>query len=219
MSVSLPPVAVRLPPGAAEELVRLVKGLDVEAVVVGPDVLAGPGPALVGALSRITTVIADVRLGAPVASVFSVASSLAGFGAAAVTVSATAGERALQAAIEGVRGRRALVVAAAVGSDVEAGLGVFGAKDSLGKVVSRAARVAVEARVAAMLTEVEHLGVVAEVGSDLRRMAVASSIDVADDARRRGASTVLLDLELGGMGPEKARGVVADALGTVDGSP
>ena len=217
MSVPLPPVLVRLPPGAAEELVRLVKGLDAPGVVVGADVLAGPGPALVGALSRVTTVVADVRAGIPLGAVVPVVSALAGFGAAGVTVSALAGERAVGAALEGVTGRRTLVIAAAVTPDVTAGLGVFGARDSVGKVVSRATRAATGAGAPAMLTEVEHLGVVAEVGPDLRRMAVASSVDVADDALRRGASTVLLDLALGGLGPERSRGVVAEALGTVGG--
>jgi orotidine-5'-phosphate decarboxylase len=213
--VPLPPIAVRLPPGAAEELVRLVKAIDAEAVAVGPDVLAGPGPALVGALARITAVIVDTRIAGPVAGIAPAVSSLAGFGAAAVTISAMAGETALATALEAVRGRRTQVVAAAVTPDVKAGVAVFGTKDSVGKVVSRAARTAAGAGVPAMLTEVEHLGVVAEVAPEMRRLAVAASIDVADDALRRGASTVLLDLALGGLGTDRARTAVAEALGTV----
>jgi orotidine-5'-phosphate decarboxylase len=213
--MSLPPVAVRLPPGAAEELVRLVKGLDVEAVVVGPDVLAGPGPALVGPLARLSAVIADIRVGVPLTGITPIVSALAGFGAAAVTVSALAGQRSLEAALEGVIGRRTLVVASAVTTDVKAAMSAVGAKDSVGKVVSRATRTAAEAGVTAILTEVEHLGVVAEVGPDLRRMAVASSANVARDAQGRGAATVLLDLALAGLGPERSRRIVAEALGTV----
>jgi len=216
VSAPLPPIAVRLPPGAAEELIRLVKGLEVEAVAVGPDVLAGPGPALVGALARLTTVIVDTRIAG--SGVAPVVSALAGFGAAAVTVSALGGDAPLRTALEAVTGRRTLVVAAAATPDVKGGLGVFGARDSVGKVVSRATRIASEAGIPAMLTEVEHLGVVAEVGPEMRRLAVASSVDVAADARRRGASTVLLDLGLGGMGAAKARTVVAEALGTVSGT-
>jgi orotidine-5'-phosphate decarboxylase len=192
MSVERGRLLVRLPGRSAEEAARAAQATTgVAGYAVGPDLLAGPGAAAVGALSRIGSIAVLWAAHGDAGDVAAVCASLAGYGARWVAVHASAGEEAMAAGVEAVAATDTEVVAWTLDAGLDdsqvTGLGVG---RSRGRVVSRLAASAGRAGAGAIACAVGDLGVVAQVAPDLTRIAIGAV--EPGDALERGADFVVV---------------------------
>lgn len=190
------PILVALDVSTAEEAVRLAKTLSphVGGFKVGLELLMGPGPAVVAALTALgRPVLVDAKLLDIPTTVARAARQLGGLGARWVTVHANGGDRMLRAAVagleEGAGGRAAGVLAVTVltsmGADDLAETGVSG---SPGRQTARLAKLAASAGCEGVVCSPEELGVIAQVASQLIKVTPGIRPPGADhDDQRRTA--------------------------------
>lgn len=219
---------------SAEEAVRLARSLQphVAGFQVGAGLLAGPGPAVIGALARVGPVLADAALHTIASQAGAAARRLGEFGARWVTAHASGGVAMLEAAAEGLAegaaGRDAGILAITVPTGLDgAALAAAGLGGRPGKLVSRLARLAAAAGAEGSVCAVQELGVVAEVAPGLRRVVAgvrgegASPDDHArvstwEDAARRGAHQVVAGRPiLSAEDPAVAAAQIAESLRSI----
>lgn len=170
-------LVVALDVRTAEEAVRLAGIVAPHAAgfQVGPGLLYGPGPGVVGALARMGAVLVDASLHAIPSQVRAGARRLGEFGARWVTVHAAGGRAMIEAAVEGLAagagGRDNGILAVTVLTSLDAAsLASAGLGDRPGRLVARLARAAAAAGAEGVTCPVSELGVVAEVEPVLRRV-------------------------------------------------
>lgn len=200
---------VRVTGASAEDVVRRARSWAGRAgSAIDGAVLMEAGPAVIAALDETGPVLVLMPISGAPETVARAAARLARYGAAWVTVAATAGSKAIGAAVNAVAGTGARIVVETVPVGVdEAGATAIAAM-SRGKLVSRLATLAGSTGAAGVLCAVSDLGVVAQVVPDL--IAVADGIkDAAGwrEAEKRGAAVVVLD------GPETLEAIEVGAPG------
>lgn len=170
------PILVALDVASAEEAVRLARRLkgSVGGFKVGLELLMGPGPALVGIIAEFgLPVFCDAKLHDIPNTVRQAAAQLARVGARWVTVHATGGRDQLEAAAEGLRvgGRDAGVLAVTVLTSIDDGdLTDLGVQGSVGRQVSRLAKLADAGGAEGVICSPRELGVVRDVAPRLLRV-------------------------------------------------
>ncbi|MDP2622867.1 MAG: hypothetical protein Q8Q29_03605 [Actinomycetota bacterium] len=184
-------VLATLPGRSAEEAVRTAERLGaVAGFVVGPELLAGPGPALVSGLGRFGPVLALAGLQGPAGVAGAAARRFADYGAHWVSVMAIDGPETVQA----VAGSGVIAVGVTLrrgqGDAEIASLRLGGSR---GRTVSRLAEVAVEAGAGGILCDLPDLGVVAQVAPEAERFAWIDGVEEAGQAARRGAAYVIVE--------------------------
>jgi orotidine-5'-phosphate decarboxylase len=222
------PILVALDVDTAEDAVRIARELapHVAGFTVGPGLLNGPGPGVVGAVGRLGPVLADAKLHDVPGRVETAARRLAEYGARWVSVHASGGSAMLEAAAAGVaagaRGEPADLLAVTVLTSLDASqtAAVFGR--SPGELVARLARLAAEAGAHGVICAPKELGVVADVAPGLLRVSPGIRVDgSADDhtatpgeALRRGADLLVIGLPIIGVpDPVEAVQRIAACLG------
>lgn len=186
------PILVALDVPSAEEALLLARRLQhsVGGFKVGLELLMGPGPAVVGLIADLgLPVFCDAKLHDIPNTVRHAAARLALLGARWVTVHATSGREALEAAVEGLQvgGRDAGVLAVTVlTSMADDDLRGIGVKDSVGRQVSRLVRLAQDAGAEGVVCSPRELGVAREVAPVLLRVTpgIRPAGSAADDQRR-----------------------------------
>lgn len=186
------PILVALDVASAEEALVLARRLQrsVGGFKVGLELLMGPGPAVVGLIADLgLPVFCDAKLHDIPTTVRQAAAQLARFGARWVTVHASGGREQLEAAAEGLRvgGRDAGVLAVTVLTSMEdTDLATVGVRDSVGRQVSRLARLAQGAGAEGVICSPRELGVVREVAPALLRVTpgIRPGGSDGDDQRR-----------------------------------
>lgn len=170
------PIIVALDMPSAAEAVRLARvvGPHVGGFKVGPALLLGPGPGVIGVLARLGAVMADAKLHDVPAQVEEAAFRLGEYGARWVTVHAAGGRKMLEAASTGLKagsgGTGGILGESVLSSLDAAGLAATGVRDGLGKMVTRMARLCADARVEGVVCGARELGDVAQVAPDLLRV-------------------------------------------------
>jgi orotidine-5'-phosphate decarboxylase len=184
------PVAVALDVSSGEEAIRLARTVSpfVGAFKVGLELLSGPGPVLVSAMAELgKPVFCDAKLHDIPNTVERAAANLARAGARWITVHAAGGPAMIEAAVRGAASGQAGILAISVltsmsGSDlVTVGMG-----DSIGKQVSRMARLARDWGAEGVVCAVKELGDVAQVAPELMRVTpgIRPAGSSADDQAR-----------------------------------
>lgn len=205
------PILVALDVPTAAEAVRLARAVapHVAGVKVGLELLMGPGPAVITALTDDgLDVFADAKLHDIPTTVRRSAAQLGRMGARWVTVHAGGGRVMLEAAVEGLAegagGREAGILAVTVLTSMDdAGLVETGVRESAGKQTSRLARLADAAGVEGVICSVKELGVVAEVAPRLVKVTPGirlpdgdlddqARVSTPEDAIARGADLLVI---------------------------
>ena len=170
------PIIVALDMPSATEAVRLARsvGPHVGGFKVGPALLFGPGPGVIGVLARLGAVMADAKLHDIPAQVEEAAFRLGEYGARWVTVHASGGREMLRAAVAGLgagSGDTGGILGETVLTSVDSdGLTATGVRGGLGKMVTRMTRLCAEAGVEGVVCGARELGDVAQVAPDLLRV-------------------------------------------------
>ena len=188
------PIVVALDVPTAEEAVRLAKVLSphVGGFKVGLELLMGPGPAVVAALTTLgKPVLVDAKLHDIPTTAARAARQLGRLGARWVTVHAAGGSQMLRASVagleEGSGGRPAGILAVTVltsmSSDDLAEAGVAG---SPGRQTARLAKMAASAGSEGVVCSPEELGVIAQVAPELLKVTpgIRPSGEAVDDQSR-----------------------------------
>lgn len=186
---------MRLPGRSAEEAVRAASSAPGAAgFAVGVDLLAGPGAAAVGALSRLGRVLVLWAIHGSASDVAAAVARLAGFGPSWIAVHAVSGEEALGAAVEAARGSSAEIVAATLDPAVDdARATALGLGASRGRMVSRLAARARDAGASGVLCALGDVVVVEQAAPGLGRIVVGvESPTEATAALERGAELVVV---------------------------
>lgn len=186
------PILVALDVPTASEAVRLARSLRevVGGFKVGLELLMGPGPALVGIIADLgLPVFCDAKLHDIPTTVGRSAEQLARVGARWVSVHAAGGGDQLAAAVDGLRrsGRDAGVLAVTVLTSMDDGvLASVGVGHSVGRQVSRLAKLAAQAGAEGIVCSPWEVGVAREVAPGLTRVTPGIRPDGADpnDQRR-----------------------------------
>ncbi len=172
------PVLVALDVRTGAEAVRLARALqaDVGGFKVGLQLMMGAGPAMVGAIAELgLPVFADAKLHDIPDTVNKAAHHLGSLGARWVTAHGAGGRAMLEAAREGLAaataGHDAGILAVTVLTSLDSSqLATVGMGSSVGKQVSRLARLAAEVGVEGVVCSVKELGDVVQVAPDLLRV-------------------------------------------------
>jgi orotidine-5'-phosphate decarboxylase len=184
-------ILATLPGRSAEEAVRTAERLgEVAGFVVGPELLAGPGPALVSGLGRFGPVLVLAGLQGPAGVAGAAARRFADYGAQWVSVMAIDGPETVQAVA------RSGVIAVAVTlrrGQGDAEVASLRLGPSRGRTVSRLAEVAVEAGAGGVLCDLPDLGVVAQVAPEVERFAWIDGVADGREAARRGAAYLIVE--------------------------
>ena len=180
-----------LPGRSAEEAVRTAASLEgIAGFAVGIDLLAGPGPGVIGAIDGDVLALAGLH-GSPERAAVA-GRRLSGYGATWVTVQAADGPAVVAAVVSaGIP-----VVAATLRhgqGDAEAAR--VGGR-SRGRAVSRLAEVAASSGATGVLCDLQDIGVVAQVAGDLARFVEVDTAEEAAEAAARGASYVVVEASL-----------------------
>lgn len=185
-------IIVALDLRTAEEAVRLAEALagHVAGFKVGLGLLHGPGPGLVGALSRLGPVLADAKLHDIPSQVETAARRLGEYGARWITAHAAGGIDMLRAAATGLaataphRPVGILAVTVLTSIDAATAAAIFG--QSPGKVTARLAEQAAAAGVEGLVCSPKELKVVADVAPGLLKVTPGIRPDGSppDDQRR-----------------------------------
>lgn len=179
-----------LPGRSAEEAVRTASGLEgADGVVVGPELLAGPGPAALSALEGAGEVLVLAGLHGDPVRAAGAARRYSAFGATWVTVQAIDGPGLVGAVV--ASGAGVVAVTLRHGQDDAEAAAIVGR--SRGRAVSRLAETAAGAGAAGILCDLSDLGVVAQVAPGAERFAWADTPEEALDAAARGADRVIVD--------------------------
>jgi hypothetical protein len=185
---------VRLDARGAEEAYLQAKSWAGSAgSAIDAGLLFGVGPAVVAALDELGPVFVLAPISGPPRTVGAAVERLVRLGASWVTVAATAGGPALQAAVEaaGTAGCRVAVETVPVGIDTAAAAALFGGPR--GKQVSRLAALGAGTGVAGVVCSWGDLGVVAQVAPDLTRILDSGGEAVRwGEAAARGAGVLVL---------------------------
>jgi hypothetical protein len=183
-------VLALVPGRSAEEAVRAAAASEgVAGVVVGGDLLAGPGPAVIAALAATHAVLVLAGLHGDATRAATAARRYAEYGATWVTAQAADGPALVEAAA--ATGVRVVAVTLRHGQgDAEAAS--IGGR-SRGKAVSRLAEAAVRVGAKGVLCDVPDLGVVAQVAPGAARFVWAGGPADAVAAATRGAEYVIVD--------------------------
>jgi len=209
------PLWAIVPARNAEEAVRIAAVCSGRCgVVITPALLAGPGPAVVAALSAVTPVIVLAGLHGDPEDAAVAARRLVDYGASWVTVQAVDGIAVMRAVVDAVGGGRTMAVTLRPGLD-DAAVAASRLGESRGRVVSRLAAAAGSAGVGAMICTISDLGVVHQVASGVERVAWGAGTPAeAADATARGAAGVILDAAvLAGRDPAEALAAFEGASG------
>ncbi len=205
------PIILALDVPTAEQAVRLAN--DSAEVVggykVGLELLMGPGPGVIGALSELDLpVFVDAKLHDIPNTVQEAARWLGRWGARWVTAHAAGGSAMLSGAVkglaEGAGGRRAGILAITVLTSLdESGLAQTGVTLSPGKLTAKRTRLASETDCEGVISSVRELGVVSGVAPDLVTITPGIRPRGADhhdqarvatpgEARAKGASAIVV---------------------------
>jgi orotidine-5'-phosphate decarboxylase len=186
-------LVVALDVRTAEEAVRLAEDLatHVAGFSVGPALLSGPGPGVIGALSSLAPVLADAKLHDIPDVVAAAARRLGEFGARWVSVHAAGGGAMVEAAVAGLGGAAdGGVLAVTVLTSLDApGLRASGLGEGAGRLVSRLTRVAAAAGAEGVLCPAKELPVAKDVAPDLLRVAAGIRGPEDDPGGHHGATT------------------------------
>ena len=170
------PIIVALDMPSATDAVRLARvvGPHVGGFKVGPALLFGPGPGVIGVLARLGAVMADAKLHDVPAQVEEAVFRLGEYGARWVTVHTTGGREMLEAAVTGLSagsgGTGGILGETVLTSLDAAGLAATGVRDGLGRMVTRMTKLCAEAGVEGVVCGARELGDVAQVAPDLLRV-------------------------------------------------
>ncbi|HEY7703628.1 MAG TPA: orotidine-5'-phosphate decarboxylase [Acidimicrobiia bacterium] len=181
----------------------------VDGFKVGLELLAGPGPAVIGAVRELgLPVFVDAKLHDIPNTVEAAASRLGAYGARWLTVHASGGGPMIEAATRGLArgadGHEAGILAVTVLTSLDAAdLAQTGVSGSPGSQVARLARLAASAGAEGVVCAVRELGDVAQVAPGLTRFTPGvrpAGADAGDQARvatpeeaaRRGADYVVV---------------------------
>jgi len=188
------PILVALDVSEARVAIELAKAVEphVGGFKVGLELLTGPGPTTIAALSELgLPVFVDAKLHDIPHTVNRAARNLGALGARWVTAHALGGTDMLAAAVsglaEGSGGHQSGIVAISVlTSSTGADLAATGINGSPGRQVARLSRVAAEAGVEGVVCSVKELGDVAQVAPDLLKVTpgIRSAEDDRDDQAR-----------------------------------
>jgi len=183
-------ILAALPGRSGEEAVRAAEGMVAGGFVVGIDLLAGPGPALVSGLARLGPVLVLAGLHGDPADVAAAARRFAEYGARWVSVQAIDGAGSVAAVAEA--GVTAVAVTLRRGQ-TDAEVASLRLGQSRGRTVSRLAEVAFAAGAGGILCDPRDLGVVAQVAPGVDRFVGVSSPREATDAATRGAEFLIVE--------------------------
>ena len=227
------PVAVALDVSSGEEAIRLARAVSpfVGAFKVGLELLSGPGPVLVSAMAELgKPVFCDAKLHDIPNTVERAAANLARAGARWITVHAAGGPAMLEAAVRGASAGQAGILAISVltsmsGSDLAA----VGMGDSVGKQVSRMARLARDGGAEGVVCAVKELGDVVQVAPELMRVTpgIRPAGSGADDQARvatprealeRGADLLVIGRPITAA-PDPAKAAEEIARSIMDSAP
>lgn len=181
----------------------------VDGFKVGLELLAGPGPAVIGAVREVgLPVFVDAKLHDIPNTVEAAAARLGAYGARWVTVHASGGGPMIDAARRGLArgadGHEAGVLAVTVLTSLDAAdLAQTGVQGSLGSQVARLARLAASAGAEGVVCAVRELGDVAQVAPGLLRFTPGvrppggeaddqARVATPQEAARRGADYVVV---------------------------
>jgi orotidine-5'-phosphate decarboxylase len=170
------PVAVALDLPSGEQAIRLARAVSphVGAFKIGLELLTGPGPVLVSALAELgKPVFCDAKLHDIPNTVGRAAANLARAGARWITVHAGGGPAMLEAAAAGAaRGApdTGILAITVLTSLTASDLARVGMGDSVGRQVSRLARLASEHGAEGAVCSVKELGDIAQSAPDLLRV-------------------------------------------------
>ncbi len=172
------PILAALDVPTAEEAVRLAEELSphVGGYKVGLELLAGPGPSIIGVLDRLgKPVFADAKLHDIPNTVRAAACRLGAAGARWITVHAAGGRPMLAAAVQGLRegagARPAGVLAVTVLTSLDrAELSAVGVSSTPGRLAVRRARLADEAGCEGVITSAQELSAVSEAAPRLLKV-------------------------------------------------
>jgi len=170
------PIIVALDMPSAEDAVRMARlvGPYVGGFKVGPVLLQGPGPGVVGVLARLGPVMADAKLHDLPDQVEAAASLLGEYGARWVTAHAAGGHEMLVAAATGIStgsgGTGGILGETVLSSLNAAALAATGITGGLGRRVTRMARLSAVAGVEGVVCGSRELGDVVQVAPDLLRV-------------------------------------------------
>ena len=188
------PILVALDVSEARVAIELAKAVEphVGGFKVGLELLTGPGPTTIAALSELgLPVFVDAKLHDIPHTVNRAARNLGALGARWVTAHALGGTDMLAAAVsglaEGSGGHQSGIVAISVlTSSTGADLAATGINGSPGRQVARLSRLAAEAGVEGIVCSVKELGDVAQVAPDLLKVTpgIRSAEDDRDDQAR-----------------------------------
>jgi hypothetical protein len=190
---------VRLVDRSAEEAVRTARQADgVAGFVVGPALIAGPGPATVAAVSRIGPVLVLWGVHGDRREVVGAARRLAEYGARWVAVQAALDGDTLVAVADALHAVGAVPVAIALDADVDdARVASLGLGRSRGRTVSRLAAAGAAAGFVGMLCTAGDLGVIAQAAPSMHRIVDgAGSSDAVGAALEGGATYVIVSAEV-----------------------
>lgn len=205
------PVIVALDVSEARAAVEIARAVapHVGAFKVGLELLTGPGPATIAAVrEQGRPVFVDAKLHDIPQTVRRAARNLGALGARWVTAHGAGGEGMLQAAVEGLAAgsgdREAGILAITVLTSMDGSdLAATGITGSPGRQVARISRLAAAAGAEGVVCPVKELGDVAQVASELLRVAPGirpAGADADDQARiatpqeaiRRGADWIVI---------------------------
>jgi orotidine-5'-phosphate decarboxylase len=179
---------------SAEEAVRSAMALgEVDGLVVGAELIMGPGPAIVSALAGLGPVMVLAGLHGDTASAAAAATRLADYGATWVTVQAKDGPD-LVAAVAAA-GVRVVAVTLRPGQG-DAEVAALRLGQSRGRTVSRLAELAAGAGAVGVLCDSPDLGVVAQVAPAADRFVRVATAEDATRAVDRGATHLIAGSDL-----------------------
>lgn len=190
---------VRLADGTAEEAARsaaLQSGA--AGFVVGPGLIAGPGPATIAAVSRYGPVLVSWGLHGTRRDVSTAGMRLAEYGARWVAVLAALDDGAAASTVAALRASGVEPVATTLDPALDdARVASLGIGRSRGRAVSRLATAAAAAGFTTVLCSTVDLGVVAQAAPALECIVEGvASLDRAEEAFDRGAAYVIVPPEL-----------------------
>lgn len=194
MAMTPPPIIVSLDVATAAEAVRIARLVEgrVAGYKVGLGLLHGPGPGVIGAVSRIGPVLADAQLNDIPSQCERAARRLAEYGARWVSAHASGGREMLEAVRAGVdagartESRGVLAVTVLTSLDPSVAASVFG--KSPGQMVARFSRIASDAGAEGIVCSTKELGVVADVAPGLVRVTPGIRLRRREDDQRRVAT-------------------------------
>ena len=181
------PIVVALDTSSGEEALRLAKavGPHVGAFKIGLELLSGPGPVLVSAVAELgKPVFCDAKLHDIPNTVERAAANLARAGARWITVHAAGGPAMVEAAMRGAgegAANTGILCISVLTSLSKSDLALVGMGDSVGRQVSRMAKLARDGGAEGVVCGVRELGDVAQAAPGLLR--------VTPGIRPRGSGT------------------------------